>query len=146
MSSSGFKLRAGRVPGERIATTIETADSSGVTTIETVVMSVSASVVAGRTYRVRFAGEFGTTVAGDELNVYIKEDSTSGTQLQHNLVYLRTTSSNGNPHVMEAEFTAVSSGTKTFVLSIVRASGTGTARLEAFSTRPSYLYVDYIRG
>jgi hypothetical protein len=134
------------VPGERIATTTVTSDSSTFTTTETEVASVTAALVSGRTYRVRYMARFGSTVAGDWLMASIREDDTSGTVLTQDNVILEQSAVSGWPLTVEVEYTAGSTGDKTFILTGDRVGGTGTCRLEAAATRPTYLYVDYIRG
>jgi hypothetical protein len=148
MSSAGYQLVAGRIPGERIATTIRTSDSSGVTTTETTIDSVTAALVTGRTYRVRWTARVDGSVNADTLFVRIREDNVSGNQLQILRVEVPATGGvgTGYPGTIEAEYTAVATGNKTFVGTIVRASGTGTVNIEAGPNRPVYLYVDYIRG
>jgi hypothetical protein len=142
---AGQVATAGRVPGERIATTTVTSDSSTFTTTETEVASVTAALVSGRTYRVRYAARFGSTVAADWLKASIREDDTSGTVLTNDNMILEQTSTSGWPVAGEAEYTAASTADKTFVLTGDRISGTGDCRLEAAATHPTYLTVDYIR-
>jgi hypothetical protein len=148
MSSAGFQLVAGRIPGERLATTIRTSDSSGFTTTETVIDSVTAALVSGRTYRVRWVVAWASTVSADTVFSRLREDNLTGTQLQLLRCALTTAAGAGTRWVgaVEAEYTAVSSGNKTFVGTGVRVTGTGTITAHAASTYPIYLYVDYIRG
>lgn len=148
MSSAGQQLIAGRIPGERIATATETADSPTFTTTETTLISVTAALVDGRTYRVRASVNFSSTVDNDDLRARIREDSSTGTIMQQRSWELtvddqETTGVGGEP---EAEYTATATSNKTFVLTGERLAGTGNCKLDAISTKPSYLYVDYIRG
>lgn len=145
--SSGTELVGGRIPGERIATTTATADSSTFTTTQTQVMSVTAPLVDGRTYRVRFAGRWASSAAGDDLIGRLREDSTSGTQMQIGQQDISSTSGAGfGPMTLEAEYTAVATGNKTFIVTGVRNGGTGNNRLQAAADAPALLYVEYIRG
>lgn len=146
MSSAGQRLVAGRVPGERIQTAIETTDSGTFTTGDTQVASITAALVSGRIYRVRFAGSFVSTVAADTVLARIREDTSGGTVLQEKNRVVGTTSGAGEALDFEVEFTAASSANKTFVVTAIRNGGTGTLHRDAAATRPSYLYVDYIRG
>jgi hypothetical protein len=146
VSSAGQKLVAGRVPGERIATDIDTADSGTFTTTETVVSSVVAALVSGRTYRVRWVGGCVTTVANDVYLCRLREDSLVGTALMERNRVIGTTSASGEALECEVEYTAVATGNKTFVSTGVRNGGTGTLHADATASRPRYLYVDYIRG
>ena len=144
MSSAGFQLVAGRIPGERIATTEVTANSSAITTTETSVMSVTAAVVSGRTYRV--TADFGYTLstATDSFDVRIRQDSAVGTQEQRKVLVPGTIKS-FQPGRMESEFTAGASENKTFHLTFDRDAGAGSMTLQAAGSAPSYMYVDFIR-
>lgn len=144
--AAGTQYVDGRIPGQRIATTIETSDSSTFTTTATTVMSVTASLVSGRTYRIRAICQFESDTAGDLVVGRIQEDDSSGTQLSHAQTEIVNASSIGYTIVTEAEYTAASTGNKTFVLTGDRNGGSGTLFRGASSVRPSYLYVDYIRG
>ena len=145
-ATAGSRAEAGRIPGERIATTVVTSDSSTFTTSETLVVSVTASVVSGRTYRVRFIGRWGTSVLNDWVRARLREDDATGTLLNFSAVELFTVSSSGNQLMpIEAEFTSSSTASKTFVVTGQRIGGTGNVRLDAESAGPAYLYVDFIR-
>jgi hypothetical protein len=148
MPSAGESVIAGKMPGERIATQVDTADSSGFGTTETVVSTVTAALVTGRTYRVSFRSAFQSDVSADTINTRLREDNVTGTQLQARRCYSHTSSAGfGFPGDLEAEYVAVSTGNKTFVATGVRSTGTGTAIVaEGSATTPRYLYVDYIRG
>jgi hypothetical protein len=146
MPAAGGTVIAGKVSGERIATTIATSDSANFTTTETEVQSVVAPVVIGRIYRVMFHGSFASSVAGDALFVRIREDSLTGTQLQSTAFTIDTTTSVGWKCTLIAEYTADATEDKTFKLTAIRAGGTGNCRIEAEADHPAYLYVDYIRG
>lgn len=146
MAFAGRTADAGRIPGQRIETEIETSDSSTFTDTETSVMSVTASLVSGRTYRVRFHGSFQSTNNGDEVAARIREDDASGTEKNSDVRTLDHGNSLGHKITIEAEHTAASTGDQTFVVTGTRATGSGNLHLEAQSNRPAYLYVDYIRG
>ena len=147
MAAAGESAIAGRIPGERIATQIDTADTATFTTVETVVSTVTAALVSGRTYRVRSVVTYQSDVADDHLNARLREDSVSGTQMTGKRVRSTlTTGGFGFDGCLEAEYTAVSTGNKTFVATGVRSTGTGNWTGEGLSVQPRYLYVDYIRG
>jgi hypothetical protein len=144
---AGASVVAGQVPGERIATQTDTADTSTFTTTETTVSTVTADLVNGRTYRVRFVGRFQSDVAGDSVNARLREDSSAGTQMQGTRVYSATaTAGFGFTISFEAEYTAVATASKTFVATGERSVGSGNVMCEGSATAPRYLYVDYIRG
>lgn len=145
---AGQRLSAGRIPGERIATGIVaagSADSASVTTTEISIGSVTASLVAGRTYRVRYVTRLGTSVAGTIALARIREDSVSGAEMVGDNLYLGSAGTAGNFATSEGEYTAAATGSKTFHLTITRAGGTGDVRRES-SFMPTYIYVDYLRG
>jgi hypothetical protein len=145
MPLAGETIVAGKIPGERIATTPFTSDSSSTSgTTELSVGTVVAPVVAGRVYRVRYAGEFSGSVANDDVTVKIREDLVSGTILNRNQIDNPVT--NVFPYlVLEAEYTADATEDKTFHLTLVRTTGTGVFQRRAAADKPGYLYVDYIR-
>lgn len=144
---AGQVARVGRRPYERIATDRLEADSSTFTTTETLVQSVTASLVSGRTYRIRWVGCFNSTVADDVVLGQIREDSVSGTVLQTGRVSIPLASSSTGWHCyLEAYYTAGSTGSKTFVATGDRVAGTGTCHREASAARPTILYVQYISG
>lgn len=133
----------GRIPGERIATTVEDSDSSGFTT-ETVIISVTATLISGHTYRVGYITRIGTTSAGDVAVVRIREDNVSGTERTVDYLALPNAGTVGNLIIAYDYYEAVSSGSKTFVCTCDRQSGSGTLRREASSTRRSILDVSYV--
>lgn len=148
MSSAGQQLVAGRIPGERIATTVQTVDSATFTTTEVEIMSVTAPLVVDRTYRVRFTGQWNSDTSGDEVLALLRLTNTSGDiRQQHRVLIDLATTSQGYGDMLEFEFTPQSTGNVTFIVSANRtAASTGNCRLEAQSSRPAYLYIDYIRG
>jgi hypothetical protein len=147
MSSAGQQLVAGRIPGERIATTEAVADSADFDdTPEAVLMSVDVDVVNGRTYRPRFFGKIASTAAADLVTIRLREDNLTGSIRAHGIVQVLTTSSFGYPIMLEFEFDATGTSTKTFVITGQRLAGSGQCRLEASTSGPAYLYADYISG
>jgi len=142
MSSAGQQLVAGRVPGERIATTVSTANSAAITTTETIVDSVTAPLVTGRVYRVRWAGHILGAAISDQGLIRIRETNVAGAAIQ--IGRIKTPTATNYPIDLEAEFTAVATGNKVFVATLQREVGTVTRIANA--TQPVYLYVDYIRG
>lgn len=147
MSSAGQQFVAGRIPGERIATARATSDSSTNSDgTEYQVMSVTASLVSGRSYRVRFCGSIQADAAADMI-ARIREDDINGTQLQAGQIIVNTSSSVGFWVTIESdEFTAPSTADKTFVATLDRNSGSAVTNLHATVGQPAKLYVDYIEG
>lgn len=147
MSSAGQQLVAGRIPGERIATASRTSASSAIGGTETQIDSITAALVSGRTYRVTWDVSYtvSATASTDHFFARIREDNTSGTQLQGCRLSATTTAQSYRQHV-ECEYTAVATGNKTFSLTFIRTAGAGTVTSHAAATNPTYAYVDYIRG
>lgn len=145
MAAAGQIITAGRIPGERIATASITSDSASITTTETSIASVTATLVAGRTYRIKYVTRIGTGTAGTVALIRIREDTVGGTELVGDNIYLGSGGGAGNGVMMEGEYTAAATGAKTFHLTLQRASATGDVRREG-SFMPTYLYVEYISG
>jgi len=145
-SSSGFQLTAGRIPGEQIALNTETTDSSNWTTTETQTDAVTAPLVIGRTYRIRYFGGVVSTVANDVALIRIRENNTSGTALAERNFSIPSTSSGGYACALEARYTALATANKTFVATGVRNGGTGTHHADGTTVRTRLLYVEYISG
>jgi hypothetical protein len=145
MPAAGETIIAGRVPGERIATDIEISNSGNITTTETQVQSVTAPVVIGRTYKVTWSVRVNSSVAADDITLRVREDTVSGNILVTETLDLDVV--NREPRlVLEVEYTADATEDKTFSATLVRTAGSGNVILNAASTVPAYLYVDYIRG
>jgi hypothetical protein len=142
---SSAQSAAGASPG-RVATTTRTADSSAVAGVETVSDSVTAYLVAGSRYRIRWTAAVNSTVSADTAFVRIREDNLAGAQLQLERVTMPLTGGTGTryPAHLEVEFVAVATGNKTFVSTYIRASGSGNVNVAAASNFPVYLYVDYV--
>lgn len=132
-------------PNQRIATTVIDEPSGTFTTTAVQVASVTASLVAGSIYRVTFDGAFDTTVDGDMVRARIREDNISGNQLQARDTGEMDAAGLVTGLRMEVEYTAVSTGNKTFVATGERDAGTGNITMSADSTFPAYMYVDYVR-
>lgn len=134
-------------PTYRAATaTPRTSTSSSVTTSETAVDTVVASLVTGRTYRVTW--ELPVTVS-DVTGIHflrIREDSATGTQLNIRRYMQAGSTAQSFPFRLEAEYTAVSTGNKTFAGTFIRAAGAGSLTSHAASGVPAYMYVDYVRN
>jgi hypothetical protein len=128
----------------RINTNIRTSNTATFTA-ETLVDSVTANLVAGATYRITWAFSAVSTVATDLVRVRLREDNVTGTVRSLGGVYI---SHSGQKILgrIEGEFTAASTGAKTFVGTSMRFAGTGNISHNASVNEPHYLYVDYIRG
>lgn len=133
------------LPGQRIATTRTESDSSTFTA-ETLIDSVTASLISGNVYRVRWVSSMQSSVANDTVNARIREDDLVGTQLVvRREVSTVTTAGSGPDTSVETEYTAVATGDKTFVATGARSTGTGNITAEGSANTPRLLYVDFIR-
>lgn len=134
-----------RYPGTRIATTTISVDSAGFTNAaEVIIASVTAPLIEGLTYKIWFWGGLMSTAAADELQTRIREDNAAGAQLSLNSTSITRSSATGDwTASLEAQYTAVATGDKTFVVTGIRAVGTGTGRIET-AQKPSLFYVEFI--
>lgn len=139
---------SGNFPGQRIATTVVNSDSADLDTTETIVMSVTANLVIGRTYEIWGIARFGASAAGVRVAVRIREDDVNGTQRGLGQIEVPATSTLGfGPLILYGEYTAVASGNKTFVLTGDRNDTSGeTWRLDANASNEAYMFVNYNRG
>jgi hypothetical protein len=116
---------------------------SGTFTTETVTDTVTASLIAGTEYEIRWTGLFQSSVAGDVVNTQMREDSISGTRLCDGRVPC-TTANRAFAAAVRGFYTAAVTGSKTFVITGVRDSGTGNITRAAVATSPSVLTVDEV--
>lgn len=146
---AGQIIRAGQIPGERLSpVSIRTANFTGITTTETAIDWATVSLVAGRTYKVRWTVAWGSTVAGDTVFGRIREDSVTGNQLMIMRTNIPATGGVGTrwDGTIEAEYTATATGSKGFYGTGVRATGTGSISAQGDPSFPILLYVEYVRG
>lgn len=141
----GDKVTADRLNAnlveQEIQLTTRTSDSSTWGDTEAVTgIEVTGTLVSGLIYEIWFWGRVSSDVAADYTALRIREDSISGTQLQFSgNIELPTTTGNGFPQSVVARYTAVSSASKTFVLTGDRQSGTGTAhRIRASASAAAF--------
>lgn len=143
--AAGSKLRASELIAaipQRIATTTRTTSTSTFTA-ETVTDSVTAALVSGKTYKVVCNQGCSSSVAADSETLRIREDSISGTQIQAVRVPL-TVASVAVPGRLEVDYVAVATGNKTFVVTGLRASGTGNLSHIASTGQPNNIYVELV--
>jgi hypothetical protein len=126
----------------RAATGSATADSATFTTTETVLLTATGTVVSGQTYKVSVAANISSTVALDALICRIREDTVTGNQIDGKILGAVTNGISGYPSLLYAEWVASSTGSKTFVMTAARSTGSGTYQLRATSQRVSFLIVD----
>jgi hypothetical protein len=117
--------------------------SSGTFTAETVTDTITASLIAGEEYEVRWSGVWQSSVAGDVVNQQLREDSLTGARLCDGRVPC-TTANKAFSGFIRGYYTAVTTGSKTFVLTGVRDSGTGNITRAAVATSPSVMSIDQV--
>lgn len=132
----------------RIAITSLTADSVATvgTTESGALHSVAGTLISGTTYRIRWIGNVSASVAGDCYFIRIRQDTATGTQIGQAQNYCDTTSNVGFTTLVEAEYTAVSTGAKTFVVTVTRNDGTGVGNIRAVVGRPALLSIEKINS
>lgn len=124
------------------------ADSSTWTGTETgALFTVTADLVNGERYELEFFGNFNTSSSaaspGIEFSlVRIREDTAAGTQIASAHAYMPTTAGAGFPVSMKVRYTAVATGSKTFVVTGQRISGAGNHKLAAASSRRAIFTLD----
>jgi hypothetical protein len=137
MVAAGETIKASRVPRLLDRDSL-TATTANVTSVETVVMTVTADLIAGQTYKIITWGRYDVSVNGDDPFIRIKEDGTSGTQLQGD-VWDIPDQAHAWSKTLTGFYTAASDETKSFVHTIVRNTGTGNLTIAASSSVPAYM-------
>lgn len=118
-----------------------TSDSGTITTTETTTITLVASVENGKTYELSAYARISSSVAGDVVVTRIRETSTAGAQIQGGQVECSTTSTTGYSNSIRTEWTASSTGSQTFVFTVVRGGGTGNIIHRAAATAPGFLTI-----
>lgn len=116
-----------------------TSDSATVTTTETTTITLVAAVEAGAVYQISSYARISSSTAGDVVVTRIREDNSTGTQIQGGQVECSTTSTTGYSNSLNTEWTAATTGNKTFVFTIVRGGGSGNIIHRAAATAPGFL-------
>lgn len=155
MVQAGSRVYASDV-NTRVGTASLTADSTATSSTTAVesgsLLSVTATLVDGRDYDIWLRTAVGVgsgtpaTPSAEMSFVRIREDTSTGTQLAQGQIYIATASVVGFALTVYAHYTAVASGSKTFVVTCARVSGAGgvTNQLKAAASRPTWLTVDLI--
>lgn len=118
-----------------------TSSVGSITTVETAVDTITVSLVNGQEYEVEWISQFTDTVAADQVLVALREDSTTGTQVWGYFAASPNPVSAAYPIRVLGTYTAVATGSKTFVGCLKRQSGTGTITSAAASTAVSRIIV-----
>lgn len=117
---------------QRLATVDEGSDSAAISTVETQVGSIVAAVVSGKKYQISLNIKIAQSVGGDTFVWNLKQDTSGGTSVDAWANVAGTTS--GTMFTPRISFTAAATANKTFVLTLVRISGTGTCVRSAKSS------------
>lgn len=136
----------------RAATASVTADSATWSASESgALLTATGTVTAGQTYKIFFSGNVSTNATaaspGIEISIMrIREDTATGNQLDGKIFYVPTVAGNGYGGHLYAEWTASATGSKSFVVTGNRVTGSGTNshQLRAGSNHPCILTVDRI--
>jgi hypothetical protein len=132
----------------RVKAAIATTNSATFTTTATTVLEIDGlNMIPGALYSLYAYLRVSSTVSGDTVLGRIKPDSSLGTDIQVNQLYVPTLSASGWFFDLYAEYTATAADTaKTFVVTLERSSGTGSIALRASTTGPGYLICNYLSG
>lgn len=147
--SPGEEILAADITGRfRVGTGFEDTDSASIaSTTFVAIASVTCQLVAGRTYRVKLVTHMMSSVTTDTTTLGLREDTAAGVEINGAAALpLVGSATAGVYYQVEGDFTAVATGSKTFVAVANRASGSGNVRREAAATRPTWLTVDYAYG
>lgn len=129
----------------RVAATELTTNSATWTSSESsALISVTASLINGWSYKISALVMVNSTVAADAAFMRIREDNSGGTQSVGLSLGIPTTTGNGFPLWLYAEYTAAATASKIWVLTGSRLSGTGTQGIVCSTSRPCWLTVDRI--
>ena len=103
-------------------------------------VSVTFNLVSGITYAISsFLAVNGG--AGDVDFMRIREDTSSGNQIQGQNLFIGSVAGSGYPSIMYVEYTAVSTASKTFVLTGNRLVGSTAHQGQVATNRPGYLTI-----
>lgn len=125
---------------KRVGTTLGTSDGTATSgTTELAIDQVTATLVAGYRYNLRWFARWAFTVATDDFFLLLREDSgISGTQIA-----FMTVEADEKHAIITADFVAASSGSKTFTGTFRRSAGTGTLTANGSATGPRLFTVDF---
>ena len=145
MPAAGDPINASDVK-TRIATTAITSNSATYGGTESAALfSITASLVSGQNYRIFVYVTVASDAVGDVSFIRLREDSASGTQVAGSNVYCGTANTSGFPAVIDAEYTALSTASKTWVITGQRVTGSGTAHgIKSGASRQNIMTVDLI--
>lgn len=129
----------------RVATVPLSANSAAWTTAESAALiSATAALTNGSVYKLQLFTHVQSTVTTEPAQIRIREDNATGTQVAITQTFCGTTSGNGFFVYIYAEYTAVATANKVFVVTGQRNGGSASQTLVASPTKVSYLTIDRI--
>lgn len=136
--ASGDRLANHQI-ATRVGTAVMSADTAaGTFAAEAVILTLAATLTNGRRYAIRATGRASSNVSGDSVLFRIREDNLAGLQNAVNRVWLDADPA-GIGCDLYGEYIAAATAAKTFVVTMLRRTGTGTSIL---GRNPGYLYID----
>lgn len=129
-----------RLPGGWIGYAERTTDVGSISSAKPMGLSVAVTVPAGRRLRISTRCSFNSTVANDDMRVYIRED---GTTVNYGDITCGRTS--GDHYTIGFDVVRTpGAGTVTYDIYATRSGGTGVGALRAGSDYPSFILVEDI--
>lgn len=146
MPQAGEIYEPSAIP-RRVGITQGTADltaTSGAT--EKVIDAVTVSVVAGKTYTLRYVFHYAwvTGSVGDGYFVRIRQGGLAGTQLTYAIADIVNVTGIVLTRIAEVDWVASSTGSQTFTTTVGRASGTGTCTIRGSASQPRQLTAQFV--
>lgn len=139
-ASVGRMSAEGGFVSKNIATQVGGATVSG-WTANTQVDSITTNLVNGRLYEIEYWGDFTATTAGTGIQVELRENSSVGSSLRLTRVNIINASDPTFCHLM-MPYTAVATGSKTFVITGIRSAGGGLcSRIGGSTNQNSYFVI-----
>jgi hypothetical protein len=129
----------------RVGTNSSNVPTTSIAGTEVSMQAAGATLVTGRRYLIRWIGRLQQSLGTDVFVIRLREDSVAGTQLMIAVVTVDT-SPTGKLHILEAEYTAVADGAKTFFATAIRSAGSNTLTSHAAANAPKRLTIDQVAG
>jgi len=146
MSSAGYRIDAGRIPGELIGDVLTRTANVGTFTVETTLDTLVVPLVSGRRYWITWNGAAQSSVADGAVRFRIREDTSAGTQIALRQAPMNAVVNQSFGVHMRALYTAVATANKTFVITGVRQNGTGNITAVASTDAPTFTWAEYVSG
>jgi hypothetical protein len=134
---------------KRIGTAVLTANSANITTTAVQVASMTVNLVNGETYGFRWNARISSSAAADTVFSKLRPTSSSTTEINVAPLYIPVssgTAAGGYTTDMWTEYTATSTGSMVFVITVERNIGTGTINVKASTSGPAYFTCDYLNS